>query len=85
MTEKAKLIDDLYKTTDTHSSALKDPKVASLVVHHNEVLGAQLIPGLEVNVDELKDGIRADFRLKEGTIVKKPVHLCFAIEGGIYA
>lgn len=79
MSENTQLIADLYSTTDTDAHALDDPEVAYLVVHHNEVLGAQLIPGLEIDVQELEDGISADIRLLEGTEVKKPVHICFGM------
>jgi hypothetical protein len=79
MTDNTKLINELYSTTDSDAEVLKDPEVASLVVHHNQVLGSHLVPGLLVDVDELEDGIKADIRLKEGTVVKKPVHLCFGM------
>ena len=79
MTENAQLINDLYSTTDTDAEVLNDPDVASLVVHHNQVLGSHLVPGLQVDVDELEDGIKADIRLQEGSVVKKPVHLCFGM------
>ena len=76
------MITDLYSTTDTDADVLKDPEVAYLVVHHNQVLGAHLIPGLEVDVHELEDGIDAKIRLHKGTIVKKPVHFCFGMFPG---
>jgi Fe-S cluster assembly scaffold protein SufB len=79
MTDNRQMIDALYSTTDTDSQVLKDPEVAYLVVHHNQVLGAHLIPGLKVEVKELEDGIDADIRLQEGTIVRKPVHFCFGM------
>lgn len=79
MTDNKQMIDDLYSTTDTDSDVLKDPEVAYLVVHHNQVLGAHLIPELKVEVKELEDGIDADIRLQEGTIVQKPVHFCFGM------
>ena len=79
MTDNKQMINDLYSTTDTDSDVLKDPEVAYLVVHHNQVLGAHLIPGLKVEVKELEDGIDADIRLQEGTIVRKPVHFCFGM------
>jgi Fe-S cluster assembly scaffold protein SufB len=79
MATNQQMIADLYRTTDTDSQVLQDPEVAYLVVHHNQVLGAQLVPGLQVEVKELEDGIEAAIRLQEGTIVKKPVHLCFGM------
>ncbi len=53
--------------------------VAHLEVHGNEVLGAHLVPGLEMDVDERDDGIEARIRLREGTRIASPVHLCFGM------
>ena len=79
MSEKSQMIAELYETTGTDAHTLKDPDTAYLVVHHNQVLGSHLVPGLEINVKELDDGIEAGIRLKAGTIVKKPVHICFGM------
>lgn len=79
MRENTQLIADLYNTTDTDVHVLEDPEVAYLVVHHNEVLGAQLIPGLHIDIQEMEDGVSADLRLLAGTVVKKPVHICFGM------
>jgi Fe-S cluster assembly scaffold protein SufB len=73
------MIDELYKTTETDAQVLNDPDVAYLVVHHNQVLGAQRIPGLEVDVTELDEGIDAHITLQAGTVVEKPVHFCFGM------
>jgi hypothetical protein len=72
-------MNDLYKTIDTDPHVLKDPESAHLVVHHNKVLGMHAVPGLEVTVKEIEDGIDAVITLKEGTVVRKPVHLCFGM------
>ena len=53
--------------------------VAHLEVHGNEVVGSHLVPGLEVDVDRLDDGVEAHIRLKEGVRLAKPVHLCFGM------
>lgn len=79
MTENKEKINQLYDTTDTDAGVLDDPDVASLVVHHNEVLGSHLVPGLEMDVVQLEDGIKAKMVLREGTVVNKPVHLCFGM------
>ena len=71
MSDNKQLIADLYSTTESDVHALEDPEVAYLVVHHNEVLGTQLIPGLKIDVQEMEDGIRADIRLLAGTVVEK--------------
>lgn len=53
--------------------------VAHLEVHGNEVVGAHLVPGLEVDVDSLDDGISAHIHLDRGARLAKPVHLCFGM------
>jgi uncharacterized protein len=53
--------------------------IAHLEVHGNEVVGAHLVPGLEVDVDQLDDGIKAHIHLKRNVRIAKPVHLCFGM------
>jgi uncharacterized protein len=79
MADTQQMITDLYNTTETDAQVLQDPETAYLVVHHNQVLGSHLIPGLEVDVKEIEDGIDAQIRLAAGTVVKKPVHFCFGM------
>jgi hypothetical protein len=75
----AHTIGELMRTAGQDAAQLQDPDVASLVVHHNQVLGSKLIPGFEARVEELEDGISAVLTLREGTVVQKPVHLCFGM------
>jgi Fe-S cluster assembly scaffold protein SufB len=79
MKSQASLIDDLFKITKTNPHDLKDPEVAHLLIHSNQVLGMQAVPGLEVDVKELDEGVDIKIALAEGTKVKKPVHLCFGM------
>ena len=72
-------MDELFDTTGADHGVLHDPEAAHLVVHHNKVLGAHLVPGLHVDVKELKDGIDAKLKLDEGAKLKKPVHICFGM------
>ena len=58
---------------------MEDPEIAHVVVDHNRVLGLRAVPGLHVEVDELDDGIRADIRVDEGTVIAKTVHMCFGM------
>lgn len=53
--------------------------VAHLEVSGNEVVGAHLVPGLDVDVEQLDDGIEAHVRLHEGVRIADPVHLCFGM------
>ena len=58
---------------------LKGDDVAHLEVHGSEVVGAHLVPGLDLDVDQLDDGIEAHIRVRKGTRLAKPVHLCFGM------
>lgn len=53
--------------------------VAHVEINHNQVLGAHLVPGLEVEATELPDGVEATIRVLEGVIIAKPVHMCFGM------
>jgi len=79
MTSKRNKMIELYKTTESDVEILKDPDVAHLIVHKNEVMGSNLVPGLQMDVTELEDGIKLKLQLQDGTVVKKPVHLCFGV------
>ena len=72
-------MDELFDTTGVDHGVLHDPDAAHLVVHHNTVLGAHLVPGLHVDVDQLEDGVKASLRLDEGSKLAKPVHICFGM------
>jgi len=58
---------------------VKGDDIAHLEVHGNEVVGSHLVPGFEVDVDRLDDGIEAHIRVKKGVRLAKPVHLCFGM------
>ncbi|OQX83300.1 SufBD protein [candidate division KSB1 bacterium 4484_87] len=79
MSDQMQQMKEVYETTESDSSVLNDPEVAHLVIHQNKVLGLHKVPGLEIDVTELDDGVELNIRLADGTIVKKPVHLCFGI------
>lgn len=59
--------------------ALQDPDTARLVLNLNEVLDSNLVPGLQMDTQELEEGIRATLRVEEGVVIDKPVHLCFGV------
>lgn len=79
MKKNSDVADELYRTLQLTDNALQDPDIAHLVVNHNNVVGSHLVPGLEVEVDELENGIQMLLRIKEGVKVKKPIHLCFGM------
>ncbi|NLG49519.1 MAG: SufBD protein [Chloroflexi bacterium] len=58
---------------------LKSPKVASLVVSGNQVLGANEIPGVTMTAEQLPDGVKVRLAVEPGTRVDLPIHLCFGV------
>lgn len=79
MSSDTRLIADLYESINADPHQLADPEVAHMEINHNRVLGMHAVPGLHIDVEELADGISAVIRLDEGTIISKPVHLCFGM------
>jgi hypothetical protein len=79
MSAQDSAVESLYGSTDTNPQVLKDPDVAHLTVNHNKVLGAHLVPGLHVDVDEMEEGIDARISVDEGVRIARPVHICFGM------
>jgi len=61
------------------SSHIKGDDIAHLEVHGGEVVGSHLVPGLEVDVDQIDQGIEAWIRVRKGRRIANPVHLCFGM------
>ncbi|MCU0847532.1 MAG: SufD family Fe-S cluster assembly protein [Spirochaetes bacterium] len=70
---------EIYKSIELDPHSLKDPGVAHVTVNENRVLSSNTVPGLDVAVKELGDGVDIKMSLADGTIVKNPVHLCFGV------
>lgn len=73
------IIQEILDSIRMHRSVLHSPDVAHLVIDHNKVISSHTLPGLEVNVKELEDGIEAEIHLAEGATIEKPVHMCFGM------
>ena len=61
------------------SGILTNKEVAHFVVSGHSILSMQSVEGLEVKAKETLTGISASIRVREGTKVQNPVHLCFGI------
>jgi Fe-S cluster assembly scaffold protein SufB len=61
------------------SGILANKEVAHFVVSGHSILSMQSVEGLEVNAKETLTGISASIRVREGTKIQNPVHLCFGI------
>lgn len=68
-----------YQEAGGTPDIFKDSKIAHLVVNQNKVLGSRSINGLILTAKEKEGGIDVDLRVKEGTRIAHPVHLCFGI------
>ena len=58
---------------------LHDKETAHLMINLNRVLSRNDVPGLEVETEEFDEGVKVKMVVKKGTVIKKPVHLCFGI------
>ncbi|MBD3385399.1 SufBD protein [candidate division KSB1 bacterium] len=71
------LINALYESIG--EACVTDPGIAHIEIHANKVLGVHLVEGLEIEADELKDGIRATLVVKKNTKIDQPVRICFGL------
>ena len=58
---------------------------AHLEIHHNQVLGAHLVPGLTVEPLPFENGVEVKMIVHKGVKIEKPVRICFGMlpESGI--
>ena len=70
---------EAYQKAEGNPEIFSNSKVAHLVVHKNQVLGKHLVPGLEVEPKETKDGIDLKIRVLPDIKLEYPVHLCFGV------
>ena len=75
----AELVQRLLESVGIKPSHVLSDDVARLEVHQNHVVGAHLVPGLEVDTTERDDGIEAHLRLTPGARIERPIHLCFGM------
>jgi len=68
-----------YEQAGGKSDVLKTPRVASAVISGNRVLATNLVEGVNIEAQELEEGVRARVTVAPGTKVDYPVHLCFGM------
>ncbi len=74
------LLAALYESIGVQPHGLRGQvDVARIEVHHNRVLGVHLVPGLEVDATERENGIEAKILVTEGTLIEKPIQVCFGM------
>ncbi|MDX9754680.1 MAG: SufD family Fe-S cluster assembly protein [bacterium] len=80
MMDNATLLDTLYASIGTNRHArCGDPEVARIEIHHNLILGVHLVPGLQVDATETKEGIEAKIVIEKGARIQKPIQICFGM------
>ena len=70
---------EAYEASGGNAASLLDKKSASLVVSHNKIIGKNEIPGVHIEGGSTPTGVNAKITVDPGTIVEKPVHLCFGV------
>ena len=71
------LITALYESMG--ETCITGTDVAHIEIHANKVLNVHLVPGLEIDAEELPDGIRAVMTVKKNVRIDQPVRLCFGL------
>jgi Fe-S cluster assembly scaffold protein SufB len=70
---------DLLASLGDFGGHVTGDDVAHLEVHGNEVVGSHLVPGFDVDVDQLDQGIEAWIHVRKGQRIANPIHLCFGM------
>ena len=68
-----------YERAGGKPDVLQVPRVASAVISGNRVLAVNLVAGVNIEAEELENGVRARIAVAPGTKVDYPVHLCFGM------
>ncbi|KXA92125.1 SufBD protein [candidate division MSBL1 archaeon SCGC-AAA259E19] len=71
-------VDELYRAAEIEG-AISDPKTAHLILDKDEVVDMNDLPGLSVEPREVEEGVDVAITVSEGSIIEKPVHLCFGM------
>ncbi len=79
MKSEQKLALDIVGSAGIESDIFKQKDIAHLLIHHDKVVGMHAVDGLEINTEQIKDGIKIDLRLRKGIKVKNPVQMCFGM------
>jgi len=69
---------DLFEVAKIHRE-VRDPDVAHLAIGLNKVVSSNGVAGLEVETEEVADGVNIQVAVAEGAVIAKPVHMCFGL------
>ncbi|MFW6365221.1 MAG: SufB/SufD family protein [Spirochaetota bacterium] len=75
----AELNDRLLDSIGAEKHAYNAPDRARLTIHQNKVIDSHLVDGLDVQTEELSDGVSVTLNLPDDTVIEHPVHMCFGV------
>ncbi|MGQ9801390.1 MAG: SufB/SufD family protein [Candidatus Saccharicenans sp.] len=70
-------VEEILESINLHRSF--DRGAPHVVINTNKVLSSKVVEGLEIEAEELPDGVKARLRVRQGVKIKPPVHLCFGM------
>lgn len=73
------VINELTRSAGLETDVFTRKDIAHLFINHDKVVGIQGAPGLEIETEEIENGVKIHILLKENTIVEHPVHMCFGM------
>ncbi len=79
MSNNKQIAQEITGSAGIESDIFKQKNIAHLLIHHEKVVGSHLVDGLEINTEQIENGVSIDLRLKQGTIIEHPVQMCFGM------
>ncbi|MCK5737593.1 SufD family Fe-S cluster assembly protein [bacterium] len=70
---------ETFEKSGGDSKLLKSDKVASMVISGNKVVMKNMVEGIHVQIEELKEGVKVALQVDDGVKMAHPVHLCFGV------
>ncbi len=68
-----------YEQSGGDPNFLRSPKMASLVISGNRVLGTNQVPGVHIVPEEIEHGVRVRVIVEPEARLDVPAHLCFGL------
>ncbi len=79
LSKEYEAIVEAYKRAGGNPEGLLNNEYASMVINNHKVLAKNEIPGLHIEYNKIKDGLKVRISVDDGVQVKNPVHLCFGM------
>ncbi|MFW6022799.1 MAG: SufB/SufD family protein [Halanaerobiaceae bacterium] len=70
---------DAYEKSGGDGDVFKNSENAFLLINADKVIGANEVEGLEIETEEIENGIKVNITVKKGAKLKKPMHVCFGV------